>query len=134
MNFSHALNEVARHYVLGCAEHYDRQVPNPWQQMHDDLEKLVGMDELIFAAGVEGFTARALELIDLYKRLGLWAASVSVADAFVIGDLQAVKDKQSVKHHECAKCGSKENLRLEPVSFESLNVRVVCLECRGSIQ
>lgn len=131
MRVSQALEEVSQVYVPGVVQFYDKQTPDPWQAMHDELEQIIGIqDEAIVSAACLRFVARAKELVERFKRDSTPSKSYSYADAFhSSGEVQSDND-WSVRKKRCVVCSGKDNLTLETVGKDALQVRIICKTCR----
>lgn len=132
MTVSEALNKVGAAYVPGVVAHYDRFKPDPWQKAHDELEKLLFIqDEAIISAALEGFVSECLKLIKAFQETSVAPLRITSADAFHMGDEQRVSQWQSRRHKHCVKCERKENLTLVTDPKDPLNTLIICKECKA---
>lgn len=132
MKVSEALEKVSQIYVPGVVKYYGKMDNDPWQQMHDDLEQIIGIqDEDIVSAACTRFVSRAQELIDRFKRDHGPSKSFDPADAFTIGNEDRHNNQWSVRRKRCALCSGGKDLTLEPVGPNALEVRVICASCKS---
>lgn len=132
MTISDVLREIKAIYVPGTVGYYDQLNPNPWMQNIDVLEQAsqANPDASIIC---ERVVSRARELVERFRKEGGGRArEVTELDAFYIGDPDKVEQWESVIHQKCVKCGTKENLTIEPVGADALQVQIVCKPCKGA--
>lgn len=130
MRVTEALEVIARLYVPGTVHHFSKKDPDPWQKAHDDLERIAGIvDDDTIAPVVDRFVQRCAELIEEFKREGAASKSVAPIDAHILGERDRVDAYLSRKNKHCAKCRSKENLKIVPFRVGSLEVQVLCGPC-----
>jgi hypothetical protein len=131
MKVTEAIDRVGALYVPGVVAYYGRLTPDPWQKAHDDLERLAGVvDENELTAPLEQFIARCSELIERFKREGS-PSKIQAPEAFLMASARQVQAHMSRKHKRCARCDSKENLRIVPASPGSMDVMLLCLGCQA---
>jgi len=130
MTFSQALQIVGSRYVPGVVRYYARMTPDPWQAVHDDVEKLHSIkDTEMQNLLLERFVDRCTDLIERFKRETGSSPSISPADALALGSEKAIHAHLSRKHKRCASCDTKEGLKIVPVHPGSMDVMLVCAGC-----
>lgn len=131
MTLSQALEAVGAFYAPGVARYFGALNPDPWMQIHEDLEQTALYAPEGVPDAADAFVRKARELVDRFRREGTPTKHVSPHDAFNMGNVEHVKAIQSVKHHECYRCGGKEKLKLEAYGPQALQVRVICEACKA---
>lgn len=131
MKVSEALDRVGQIYVPGLAAYFEQFKPDPWLAAHEDLERvMIAGDEAMTEAAADGFLNRCTELVDRFKRDGVPPTKMDpVRDGFNLGNVGRVAAHMSRKNKDCAKCGSKEKLKIVPVQKGGTDVMLLCESC-----
>lgn len=129
MRLSQALELVSARYVPGVVSHYAKQSPDPWQQAHDDLERIAGiMDEATATPVLERFVERCTDLIGRYLAEKDPTKAATPADHFAGGE-DRIRAHMSRKLKQCFYCDSKDALKIMPLEPGSIEVILACREC-----
>lgn len=134
MQFSEALQIVANHYEPGTIAHFSKMTPDPWQELHDQLEAVLAQgDPEKIELAAEVFAQRVVGLIDDYKRaVEPSSRKVSPHDAFFLG-FERTAGAQSRQSKTCRDClKPKTKLKAFPIP-ESNEVFLLCRDCQNAL-
>lgn len=126
-----ALEEVSRFYSPGCANHYGRMKPDPWQSAHDELERQIGgADNESIGMASELFVRKCKVLVQRFEKETGGGFEMTKQDAFHMSP-DRVRRYQSIRFKQCVSCGTEENLKAERAKDNPGDVWLICPGCRA---
>lgn len=129
MKIHEALDIVSRFYRPGVAGYFAQFSPDPWQAAHDELERVAGVfDPDIVAPAASRFVERCRELVSRFIQDGKPSSSVSPSDAFTM-TRTSVDAHMSRRFKRCARCESRESLKIVPIADGGIDVQLICGKC-----
>lgn len=132
MKCSEALEKISEAYIPGTAQFYAEQENNPWQAAHDEFETEIVATSSWSEKEKAGETYyhRCFLLIERYKHQRIRTDGISFLDAFHIGNVDRFDHLDGLRSKHCCKCQSKIGIKIIAVSKDSVEVEILCSECK----
>lgn len=136
MTITQALEAIGKAYVPGVRGYYSKKNIDPWQQAHDDFEKVLDLKEhSLTEIAAERLKRVCLELIEGYKKLSIKVDFEDPREMSIMtgqeGD-QKAEQMMSRRLKRCVYCTSKDRLKIEPIPGDELAVQLVCSKCQST--